>query len=200
MKLNGEHTFQAPRAAVWEALMDPEVLAKALPGGDQLEKVGDNEYKASLKVKVGPVQGKFDGGVELTDVVELESYTMLVNGKGAPGFVKGSGSLKLSDDGDNTHMTYEGDVQVGGRIASVGQRLVQTTAKSMIRQGLGALDQQIQARVAGKSVEEIESAGPSAVSMAGAVAADVTKEVVGDVVGSVTGAFKRFTGGKKDES
>jgi len=195
MKIKGEHTFKAPRAAVWDALMDPDMLAQALPGGEKLEKVGENDYKATMKIKVGPVQGKFDGGIQLSNIEELTSYHMDVNGQGVPGFVKGGGDLTLSDSDEGTHMDYSGDVQVGGKIAGVGQRLIDTTARSLIRQGLQALDLQIQAKVAGEDGAELEAAIPSTAQIATSVAKDVAKETVDDVVSSVTGAFKRFTGG-----
>ncbi len=148
MQIQGTHTFQAPRQVVWDALMDPTILATALPGGEALEKTGENEYKASMKVRVGPVQGKFDGAIELTDIAELESYRMKVSGQGSPGFVNGEGNVRLEDAGAETIMHYDGDVQVGGKIAGVGQRLIDSTAKAMIRQGLTALDGQMQALAA----------------------------------------------------
>lgn len=148
MQIQGSHTFTAPRQAVWDALLDPTVLSMALPGGEQLEKVSENEYKAAMNVKVGPVQGKFDGKVELSNINAPESYTMKVSGQGAAGFLNGAGDVTLSDVAGGTLMSYSGDAQVGGRIASVGQRLIESTAKSIIKQGLAALDGQIQARVA----------------------------------------------------
>ena len=148
MQIKGSHTFSAPRQAVWEALLDPTVLSQALPGGEQLEKVSDNEYKAAMNVKVGPVQGKFDGKVELSNIMAPNSYTMKVSGQGTPGFLNGEGDVTLSDVEGGTLMSYVGDAQVGGRIAGVGQRLIESTAKSIIKQGLTALDGQIQARVA----------------------------------------------------
>ncbi len=118
MRLEGTHLFSAPRTAVWDALMDPTVLAGALPGGEQFEMVGENDYKAAMNVKVGPVQGRFEGKINIADVVLLESYTMKVDGQGAPGFVAGEGRLALADDADgSTLLRYEGEVQVGGRIA-----------------------------------------------------------------------------------
>jgi len=170
MQIQGTHTFQAPKQVVWESLMDPAILATALPGGEALEKTGENEYKASMKVRVGPVQGKFDGAIELTDITLLESYRMKVSGQGSPGFVNGEGNVRLEDAGAETIMHYEGDVQVGGKIAGVGQRLVDSTAKSMIRQGLVALDAQIQARVAAS--ETATTAEPAADVVAAAVVAD----------------------------
>jgi carbon monoxide dehydrogenase subunit G len=143
MEIQGTHQFKAPLEKVWDALLDPIVLAKALPGGDQLERVGENDYKAAMNVKVGPVQGRFEGKVTLSDITRLEGYRMKVSGTGAPGFVNGEGTLKLNENEHGTLLTYSGDVQIGGRIAAVGQRLIDSTAKSIIRQGLKALDDQL---------------------------------------------------------
>ncbi len=161
MQIQGSHTFQAPKPIVWQALLDPTILATALPGGEALEKVGENEYKAAMKVRVGPVQGKFDGGIELTDINELESYRMKVSGQGTPGFVNGEGDVRLEEADGATVMHYSGDVQVGGKIAGVGQRLIDSTAKSMIRQGLTALDAQIQT-LAAAAAAETQATGPVA--------------------------------------
>jgi carbon monoxide dehydrogenase subunit G len=147
MELKGTHQFNAPLDVVWDALLDPKVLAQALPGGDQLEQIGDNDYRASMQVRVGPVQGRFEGKVELWDLVPQQSYRMKVSGQGAPGFVNGEGNIRLEASGDGTQLSYDGDVQVGGRIASVGQRLLDSSAKSIIRQGLKALDEQLQLRM-----------------------------------------------------
>jgi len=147
MQIQGTHTFKAPRQLVWDALQDPAILSMALPGGEQLEKRSENEYKAVMNVRVGPVQGKFEGKIELGDINPIDSYHMKVSGQGAPGFVNGEGNVQLEENGAETIMHYTGDVQVGGKIAGVGQRLIDSTAKSIIRQGLVALDAQIQARV-----------------------------------------------------
>ena len=163
MQIQGSHTFHAPRQAVWDALLDPTVLSMALPGGEQLEKMSDNEYKAAMNVKVGPVQGKFDGKVELSNIAEPDTYTMKVSGHGAPGFLTGEGNVTLVDVEGGTLMSYIGDAQVGGRIAGVGQRLIESTAKSIIKQGLAALDGQIQARVAAQPVAATAEAVSSVV-------------------------------------
>lgn len=143
MELQGSHQFKAPLEAVWQALMDPAVLAKALPGGEQLEQVGENDYKASMNVRMGAVQGRFEGKVTLTDVVPLQGYRMQVSGQGAPGFLSGAGTLSLAANAEGTLLTYSGDVQIGGRIAAVGQRLIDSTARSMIRQGFRTLEEQL---------------------------------------------------------
>lgn len=166
MQIQGSHTFHAPRQAVWDALLDPTVLSMALPGGEQLEKMSDNEYKAAMNVKVGPVQGKFDGKVELSNIAEPDTYTMKVSGQGAPGFLTGEGNVTLTDVEGGTLMSYIGDAQVGGRIAGVGQRLIESTAKSIIKQGLAALDGQIQARVAAQPVAATVATTAEAVSSA----------------------------------
>ena len=157
MELQGTHQFKAPLSKVWEALLDPTVLAKALPGGDQLERVGENDYKAAMNVRVGPVQGRFEGQVTLSEIVEHEGYRLTVTGSGAAGFLSGDGTLKLEENEDGTLLTYAGDVNVGGRIASVGQRLIDSTAKSIIRQGFRTLDEQLTDD--GKSGQETRSRG-----------------------------------------
>ncbi len=212
MRLEGTYTFSAPRSDVWAALMDPSVLSTALPGGEQMEQVGDNDYRASMNVKIGPVQGRFDGKIALTDIVPLQQYTMKVDGQGAPGFVSGEGTLFLEDnDGGGTLLRYGGDVQVGGRIAGVGQRLIESTARSLTRQGLAALDAalgsagQAAPGIGGPGEEAAAGSGPGAQfpnlqspvsqppparvpaspSMAGIaveVARDVAKDLAGDYV------------------
>ncbi|MEZ4661433.1 MAG: carbon monoxide dehydrogenase subunit G [Caldilineaceae bacterium] len=187
MKLEGTYTFNAPREAVWQALMDPTVLGKAMPGGDKLEKVGENQYEAALNVRVGPVQGKFDGQIEITDINELNSYHMKVSGQGPSGFLNGEGDVSLADADEGTLMSYTGEAQVGGKIAGVGQRLIDSSAKSITRQGLESLDRQIQARISNvEGAPVVEVAPPSAVSVAATVAKDVTRDTVSDLTRSVS--------------
>lgn len=147
MKLEGTYTFDAPREAVWEALLDPEVLSKIMPGCERLERTGQNQYEGALKVKVGPVQGEFKGVVKLADLDAPKSYGVQVDGKGPTGFVNGAGQVQLEEQGTATLMHYVGEAQVGGRIASVGQRLLDSSAKAITRQSLDSLDKQIQARL-----------------------------------------------------
>jgi carbon monoxide dehydrogenase subunit G len=91
MKLEGSYTFNAPREVVWDALLDPEVLANVMPGCEKLDRVGDNQYTGAIKIRVGPVQGKFQGKVVLADIKAPNSYSLTIDGKGAPGFMKGEG-------------------------------------------------------------------------------------------------------------
>ena len=148
MHIEGSYTFQAPREAVWDAIMDPAVMGAALPGGEKLERVSETEYVGIMDVRVGPVQGKFNGKIDLLEAERPERCVMKVDGRGAPGFLSGNGSWQLAADGDATVMTYSGDVEVGGKIANVGQRLLESSAKSITRQGLESLDAQIQSRLA----------------------------------------------------
>ena len=180
MKIEGSYTISAPRDVVWEALNDPDVLSKTIPGGQDLEKIGENQYKTKMKIRVGPVQGVFTGNVELTDLKPPESYHMLVDGRGAPGFVKGEGNLKLEAQGEKTVLHYEGDAQVGGRLASVGQRLMDTSAQALIRQSLETLDAQIQAglRSDGTGEPAPEIAAPSQIQFA----AGVTRKIIEDAL------------------
>ncbi len=158
MKLEGTYTFNAPRDVVWNALLDPEVLANVLPGCDKLDQVGDNEYQGAIKIKIGPVQGKFQGKVNLLDIVEPTQYNMIVDGKGAPGFMKGKGAVKLEVQNDTTTiMQYSGEAQVGGRIASVGQRLLESSAKALTKQSLDGLNRQIEARLQAESTSDDDS-------------------------------------------
>ena len=149
MKIKGSHTLAVPRETVWEAILDPEVLSRTLPGCEDMAPVGDNRFRGKLKMKVGPVQGVFEGGVELLDLDPPNGYSLKMDGKGAPGFVNGKGSLRLEDaDGGGTLLHYEIDAQVGGRIAAVGQRLLDSSAKVLTRQGLQGLETQLAARSA----------------------------------------------------
>ncbi len=158
MKIEGSYNFEAPRQMVFDVLQDPAVLAKIIPGCEELNKVGENEYDASLNISVGPVKGKFKGKVILSEINSPESYTMEVNGQGTPGFVKGVGHVKLGEEGTATIMNYDGDAHVGGRIASVGQRLVESTAKSMIKTSLEGVHDYIQAVIDAKNKHEEQQA------------------------------------------
>jgi carbon monoxide dehydrogenase subunit G len=180
VKIAGEYVFNGPREKVWELVRDPEVLATALPGTQSLTPVSENEYEGKMHVRVGPVAGVFSGRVVASDEVPPESYTLMVEGKGAPGFAKGTGHVQLVDQGDGTTlMKYEGEMQIGGRIASVGQRLMDTASKSMIRQGLEALNKALQARVAKSEGQEgVEYKPPSETEFAAAVAKDMAGEML----------------------
>jgi carbon monoxide dehydrogenase subunit G len=144
MRLEGEYTFDGPQEKVWEILQDPDTLAKALPGTKRLEMVGEHEYEGEMQIRIGPVAGIFGGKLTVSNEVPPQSLTLTVEGTGKVGFLKGFGDVELIDQGDNTTlMKYSGEVQIGGRVASVGQRLFDTVSKSMIKQGLDKLNESL---------------------------------------------------------
>ena len=140
MKIEGTHELRAPRVRVFQALTDPEVLKRCIPGCEQLEKTGENSYAATLRAGVGSIKGTFKGNVRLEEIRQPEHYRMIVDGKGQPGFLKGTGDIDLEEQGDATIIKYAGDVQVGGTIASVGQRMIQGAAKMMASQFFTAIE------------------------------------------------------------
>jgi hypothetical protein len=184
MKIEGEHILAAPRDLVWQAVMDADVISRVLPGCEDMKPTSPNTFEGAMKIKVGPVEGKFQGSVVLTDLVPPESYHLEMSGKGPPGFVNGKGQIRLEADGATTKLCYQVDAQVGGRIASVGQRLLDSSARVITRQALEGLEKQILARV------EAAAAGAAAVVVPEAppppsqaeFAAKVAQGVVADLV------------------
>ena len=134
MKIEGSADIPAPREKVWAAFLDPNILAQALPGCEKLEAIGEHEYKATMKVGVAAIKGTFEGKVKLSDLNPPNRYRMAVEGSGGPGFVRGDAGMQLSDVDGGTKVSYDADVQVGGLIASVGQRLLGGVTKMMLDQ------------------------------------------------------------------
>jgi len=198
VKLAGEYTFEASVQEVWDALFDPAVLAAVMPGCEKLELV-DGAYVGEISVKVGPIHGKFTGKVDLLDRVEPTSYKMIVDGRGAQGFVKATATIELAAEGTGTKIRYDSDAQVGGKIATVGQRLVETSARAIVKQSLEGLAENIKIRsaayrerAAAAKPAELEAPKPSEIEvvepvieykqadagkLAGAVAKEVTKSL-----------------------
>jgi uncharacterized protein len=132
MDMTGEYRIPAPREQVWAALNDPETLKASLPGCQSLEKVSDQEFAATVVAKVGPVQAKFNGNVTLSNLNPPESYTISGEGKGgAAGFAKGGADVRLLDEGEVTVLTYTAKADVGGKLAQLGSRLIDGTAKKL---------------------------------------------------------------------
>ena len=135
MELIGEEHVNAPPTAVWNALNDADVLRQCIPGCQTLEKVSDLEFAATVKVRIGPVSATFQGAVTLSDIVPEESYTISGEGRGGiAGFAKGGARVVLTAEGDGTKLSYRVDAQVGGKIAQLGSRLVDSTSKKLAAQ------------------------------------------------------------------
>jgi len=147
MKIEGTHQLDASRARVYDLLIDPEVLQRCIPGCERLEKTEDNAYSATIRAGVGAIKGVFTGSVRLEDMRPPEHYRIVVSGKGAPGFLKGAGDLDLVEQANGTLIKYTGDLQLGGTIASVGQRMIQGTSKMMASQFFTALGAEAQTDV-----------------------------------------------------
>jgi carbon monoxide dehydrogenase subunit G len=140
MEMSGEYVIAAPRQVVWDALNDPEVLKACIPGCDSLEKTSDTEMTAAVTAKVGPVKAKFNGAVTLSEIDPPNGYRISGEGKGgAAGFAKGGAQVTLSDaDGGGTLLQYTVDATVGGKLAQIGSRLIDATAKKMSGEFFGA--------------------------------------------------------------
>ena len=133
MKISGTQSLPFPPQEAYRMMQDPEVLARAIPGCEGLEKTGDNEYRMKMKMAMASVSGAFEGKVRISDQTPPSSFRLVVEGAGKIGFVKGDGLLTLTPKDGATEVSYEGDAQVGGTIAAVGQRLIDMTSKMMIK-------------------------------------------------------------------
>ncbi len=145
MKIEGTHLVTSMRADLWRLMIDPEVLRRSVPGCQLLEASPDGSYKLTLKAGVGSIKGIFTGTIRLEELREPEHYRMIVDAKGSAGFVKGSGALDLAEQGDETLITYSGDVNIGGTIASIGQRMIQSSSKMMAIQFFTAIEAEVAA-------------------------------------------------------
>lgn len=144
MKIEGSYDLPAPRQKVWAALLDPVRLATAMAGCEKLEAVGEGEYRAILKIGVAAVKGTFEGKVRLSDLEPPNRYRMAVEGSGGPGFVRGEAALELSDVEGGTRIHYSADVQVGGLIAGVGQRMLGGISRMMLDEFFSRMNEQLQ--------------------------------------------------------
>ena len=132
MDMKGEYRIPAPRAAVWAALNDVDVLKAAIPGCDSINRLSDTEIEATVTAKIGPVKASFKGLVTLSDIDPPNGYTIRGEGKGGPaGFAKGGAKVRLVDVGSETILSYKVDASVGGKIAQIGARLIDSTAKKL---------------------------------------------------------------------
>jgi carbon monoxide dehydrogenase subunit G len=148
MILDGEFTFRARRPSVWTLLQDPDVLVKAMPGAQRLVATGDGTYEGTIRIGVGPVTAAtWTLTVALHDRQEPASYGMKVESKGPLGFTRGSASVELLDEPAGTRMKYRADMQIGGKVAGIGQRLLDQVARMLTKQGLEALSREMELRL-----------------------------------------------------
>ena len=135
MEIEDEHLLSAPRQAVWELLNDPEVLRFCIPGCESLEKTDADAMAATVTVKIGPIKARFAGEVQLVDLNPPESYAIVGEGKGGiAGFAKGRADVHLEERADGTLLRYKVTVQIGGKIAQLGSRLILSTSKKLSRE------------------------------------------------------------------
>lgn len=144
MKLEGTYTIPAPRETVWKNLMDPQVLGRAFPGCEKIEPHPDGSFHAELKIGIAAAKGTYHGRIEISDAVPFERYRMRVEGQGTGGFLRGEGTLTLVDGAAETVINYVGEAQVGGVVASTGQRLMLAAARQIVNQFFQAFAKQLQ--------------------------------------------------------
>ena len=142
MNISGSHTVPASRERVWELLHDPDALQRMVPGCQTLDAETPTRFSATLAVGVGPIRGRFNGAVEIEDIAANESYKMTLSGQGPTGFVSGDGMITLSEDGDGTLVEVEADAQVGGTLAQIGSRMIQTAVRMLMGQFFEALSRE----------------------------------------------------------
>ncbi|MDQ5823096.1 MAG: carbon monoxide dehydrogenase subunit G [Chloroflexota bacterium] len=146
MELSGTHTIKAPQALVWKVLTDPETLRRTLPGCQRFDSQEDGSYNITMSIGIAAIKGTYTGTVRLLNEKPPDSYSLKVSAKGGVGFIDGQGDFVLTpaeDNGDHTKLSYTGQAQVGGKIAGVGQRLLQGGANLVIGQFFRALDKEV---------------------------------------------------------
>jgi len=150
MIVEGTYPLPGTPAVIWDLLMDPDVLAKAMPGTKQLVRVTPDRYEGVMRIGIGPITAaEFELVIALTEVLPPHSYAMQIDGKGRAGFTRGTAKVELASDGAGTIMHYSADLQVGGKIAAVGQRLLDSVSRLLTRQGLEALNRELNSRLGG---------------------------------------------------
>lgn len=165
MEMQGESRIEAPRERVWQALNDPDVLKASIAGCEELEKTSDNEFTAKVRAKVGPVSARFAGKVTLDDLDPPNGYRIQGEGTGgAAGFAKGGAVVRLEPDGDATILRYDVQATVGGKLAQIGSRLIEGTARKMADDFFARFKQAVEGEAGGggRAQPETEQAGDAA--------------------------------------
>jgi uncharacterized protein len=145
MDMQGSRQLAITQQQAWAALNDPAVLKTCIPGCDKVEATGENQYAIGMALKIGPVSAKFSGKITLTDIVPPQSYKLSFEGQGGPaGFGKGSAAVQLTPNADGCDLSYTANASVGGKIAQLGQRLIDGAAKSMAEDFFKRFDDEMQ--------------------------------------------------------
>jgi uncharacterized protein len=131
MKLSARYSFNAPQEKVFSALVDPAVIQKCIEGCEKMEKTGEDSYDAHLKIGIAGLKGSYVGKILIEEKKEPESFALRVEGKGAPGWVKGTAKIQISPNGEGSELQCDSEGQVGGVIAAVGSRLIEAVGKRM---------------------------------------------------------------------
>ena len=132
MKLSGSYEFNAPPEKVWQTLTDPESLSACIPGCEKMESLGNDEYTATVTIAMGPIRSKFEAKVKMIDMKPYESYSLVIEGNGPSGFVRGESQIKLTANNGKTIVEVESDTSSGGLLARVGQRMIESFARNMM--------------------------------------------------------------------
>ena len=149
MKIAGAHVVPVSQERAYSLLQDPAVLGRSMPGCDALEQIGDGEYHMKMKMVLASISGLFDGKVRIADPTPPVSFRLIVEGSGKIGFMRGDGLLTLTPADNGTNVQYEGTVEVGGTIAAVGQRLLDTTSRMIIKRFFDKLNGELALSAAG---------------------------------------------------
>jgi carbon monoxide dehydrogenase subunit G len=193
VKITGSWTVDAPKQAFWEALQDPEVLARTLPGCSSLQVVGQDEYAATVTAGVASVQGTYSGTVQLRDKQPHDSYRLTARGSGTPGTIEADATVRLEVDGDTTIVHYDADAVVGGMLGGVGQRMIAGAARRTAGEFFSAVANEVLYGPIGAEPEEAEPVTPAP----GAVPASREAPAVGTVFAgrAATAPAARSSGG-----
>jgi uncharacterized protein len=163
MDMTGEYRIPAPRQRVWDALFDPEILKQCIPGCEEIERTTDTEWKAKVRAKVGPVSATFRGAVTLTELDPPNGCKISGKGEGgAAGFAQGGADVRLADDGAGTVLNYEAHAQVGGKLAQIGSRFIDSTARKMAEEFFGKFASVVGAGQPVSDAPAVEAAAPAA--------------------------------------
>lgn len=143
MKLSGSYEFNASPEKVWQTLTDPTSLSSCIPGCEKMEARGNDEYAATVSISMGPIRSKFNATVKMSDMKPYESYSLVIEGKGPSGFVRGESKIKLTENGGKTTVDVESDSSSGGLLARVGQRMIENFARSMMDRFFNCLQESV---------------------------------------------------------